>query len=139
MSADGSITLDWRGGRHLFRLGLGELRSLQELCKMGPFGIYNRLLDGTFRLEDAIETVRLGLIGGGLTPAQAYQLCEAHVHPPVPLAETALLAKGILMVAMVGSPEDPVGKVAAEAPGMDISSSPPSTETEQQWGLPLGK
>ncbi len=52
-------------------LGLGELLELQEKCDAGPAQIVARLEGGTWRVQDLRETLRLGLIGGGMTPTDA--------------------------------------------------------------------
>ena len=55
------------GGRRApFRLRIGELRELEDKRNAGSFELYRRLGDGTCRFDDIRETLRLGLIGGGV-------------------------------------------------------------------------
>ena len=131
MSRDGSITLVWGDGEHRFRLAIGQLRELQEKCDAGPAEIANRLADGRWRVNDVRETIRLGLIGGGTAPADAHRLTVRYVEER-PWLESVPAAQVELMAALVGAPEEPVGKAeAAEAETgatTDASPSPPSTE-----------
>jgi hypothetical protein len=131
MSRDGSISLTWGDGEHRFRLAIGQLRELQEKCDAGPAEIAGRLTDGRWRVNDVREAVRLGLIGGGMVPAEAYRLTARYVDER-PLLESVPVAQAVLMAALVGAPEEPVGKAeAAEAETgatMSASPSPPSTE-----------
>lgn len=138
MSSDGSIELDWLDGRDRFRLALGELRILQDKCQAGPNTIRLRLIHGSWMVDDIVETIRLGLIGGGLTPKEA-MIKVARSVSSHPLAHNVILAEAIISAAIVGVPEDPVGKGEAEGTQTGGSSSPPSTGTEPQLDLPLDK
>lgn len=61
----------WAGGEHDFALRIGELRALQQNCDAGPEEILNRLRLGRWRVDDVLEPIRLGLIGGGMERAEA--------------------------------------------------------------------
>jgi hypothetical protein len=130
MSRDGSISLIWGDGEHRFRLAIGQLRELQEKCDAGPAEIAGRLADGRWRVNDVWETVRLGLIGGGMPASDAHRLTTRYVDER-PWLESVPAAQAVLMAALVGAPEEPVGKdEAAEAETgatTDASPSPPST------------
>lgn len=108
-SRDGSITLDWADGTYTFRLAWGELIKLQEACDAGPFVILQRLGSGTWRMQDIRETIRLALIGGETPPEKALQLVRDYVESRPPL-ETLMLARGILMTAINGPPDEEPGK-----------------------------
>jgi hypothetical protein len=130
MSRDGSISLTWGDGEHRFRLAIGQLRELQEKCDAGPAEIAGRLADGRWRVNDVRETVRLGLVGGGMAPGDAHKLTTRYVDER-PWLESVPAAQAVLMAALVGVPEEPVGKDQAaeaetEAP-TDASPSPLST------------
>lgn len=129
MSRDGSIAIVWGDGEHRFRLPIGQLRELQEKCDAGPAFIHSRLAMGTWRIDDIRETLRLGLIGGGMPPDQAHVLTVRYVDAR-PLLENVPAAMSVLLAALVGAPDEPVGNaVAAEAltEATDASPSPPST------------
>ena len=106
---DASITLPWADGDYHFRLAWGELEALQEACDAGCYVILNRLHDGTWRLKDISATIRLGLIGGGLTPAEALRLTRTYVEARPPL-ENLIFAQGILGAGVMGAPDEELGK-----------------------------
>lgn len=95
------ITIDWADGSYEFRLGLGELRELQEKCKAGPPAIHRRLIQGEWMVNDIRETLRLGLIGGGLEPSRALAKIARYVDAR-PLNENLFPAITILHVALNG-------------------------------------
>lgn len=134
MSGDASVTLAWFGGEHTFRLAIGQLRMLQEKCGIGPLAIHDRLMQRGWMIDDVREVIRLGLIGGGMPPAEAEKLLKSGFDEQ-PLTHGVPVAKAILMAALVGVPGDPVGKTGAakDATGTaaTVSPSPPSTETEK--------
>ncbi len=49
------------------------------------------------------ETIRLGLIGGGKTPAEAYSLAQRYVVQR-PIAESAPVAAAVMSAALMGAP-----------------------------------
>lgn len=103
--------LDWADGSHSFRLAWGELRQLQEACDAGPFVVLTRLGQGAWRVEDISQTIRLGLIGAGTPPADALKLVRDYVESRPPM-ENLMLARGILMAALHGPPEETPGKAS---------------------------
>lgn len=144
MSRDASITFDWGDGTHTFRLGIGQLRELQEKCgdarlgDAGPALILRRLSDGTWLVDDLIQTHRLGLMGGDKTmkSEDAVKLTRRYVEER-PLLESVLSAQAILHAALVGAPDEPLGKAEAATDPANLpspeekSDSPPSTPAEQ--------
>lgn len=132
MGRDARVSLAWGDGERAFRLGIGELRELQEKTDAGPAWIFERLRAGTWRVDDIRETLRLGLIGGGAPPAEAAALVARYVDVR-PLMENRQPAMAVLLAALVGAEDEPIPKpAAAEAPtsGAESSPSPPSTGPE---------
>lgn len=139
MSRSATITLTWADGDHAFRLAWGQIIELQEKTGCGPAFLYARLAAGQWMAGDVAETIRLGLIGGGMTPAEALRLTRAYVHER-PLLESVPVAYAILGAALSGAgeaeePEPWPGKTApgATAPDpslADGSTSPGSTEPQ---------
>lgn len=118
MSANGTRTIIWAGGEHQFCLAkVGLILDLEAKSDAGIATVMTRLGSGTFRLNDVRETIRLGLIGGGLAPDKAMQAVRNHVDEN-PLTSSVLLAYAIIEAVMVGVPDDPVGK-APDEPGKD--------------------
>ena len=136
MSTSGSIELPWADGLYKFRLGIGQLRELQEKCNAGPAEIAARISTHTWRVDDVREVLRLGLIGGGTEPVVALKLVERY-YDDRPLLESVKPAQTILLTALVGSAEDPVGKDEPRGKQragkkMAGSTSPRSTERGPQ-------
>lgn len=136
----------WAGGEHTFFLGIGEIRALQKACDAGPFVVYGRLVSGQWHVEDVFDTIRLGMIGGGATEAEARDAVERHVAGD-PKAETfeprwsqsVILATRILTYSLFGDSlgEDDVGEIGAgevkttHSPA-ENSDSPDATVSAQQ-------
>jgi hypothetical protein len=127
MSRDGSIELTWGGDLRSFRLGIDELLALQDKRDAGPQEIANRLRSQDWWVQDVHETLRLGLIGGGMEAKQAQRLVDEQARPGK-LASSALIAFAVIVSAIQGDESDPVGKegAAADAPGVQDSPPPPS-------------
>ena len=90
------IRLQWIGGEHDFALDIGQMRALQTACDAGPEQILRRMTAGHWRVNDLFDTIRLGLIGGGMAEKEASALVamveEQHgIGPLVPLAQAVLL------------------------------------------------
>jgi hypothetical protein len=125
------IDLIWGDGEQKFALPIGQLRELQNKCDAGPAKVLGRLGSTEWFIDDIRETIRLGLIGGGKTPAEAHMLVVRYIDErPGGLMESRLVAQVALMKALVGDPSDPVGEpqAAETATATDASSSPPSTD-----------
>ena len=120
MSGDGSVAFEWGDSEQRFRLGIGELRELQDKCDAGPFVIYQRLASGTWRVDDVRETLRLGLIGGGMDHNRALGKVGKYVAPTHFLTNV-VAARRILLAALFGDPDDIVGKIEA---GVDRADQP---------------
>ncbi len=122
-------SLVWLGGEHEFALDIGSLRALQKHCDAGPQQILNRIAVGNWRVDDLYQTIRLGLIGGGMAQAEANRLTDAtfQAHKLRQLRPTA---QAILVDALIGDPDDPVGEVEGETAPPENGGSPTSTEPE---------
>lgn len=130
-----AVDLTWRGGEHAFALPIDLLRALQERCDAGPAWVLNRLRTGQWMVDDVVSTIRLGLEGGGLPKDEARKLVTKHVEDR-PLAMSVLTAQLVLMSALYGTEDDPVGEAPVGAETLtpsraDDGSSVPSTEQAQ--------
>ncbi len=82
------IELNWVGGEHSFALRLGELQALQDATGEGPGASLQRLFAsmqsgamlGPWKIADVIDTVRLGLIGGGMERTKAATIVRKAVE-----------------------------------------------------------
>lgn len=132
MSADASITMAWGDGEHRFRLAIGQLRELQDKCGAGPAEILRRVADGTWRVDDLREVLRLGLIGGGKAPLEALALVQRYVDER-PLLESVMPARAVLLAALVG-PSTARGKEGRRRHRTGGSPSTPSMAAEPSSG-----
>lgn len=126
---NGAVTFDFADGTYSFRFAIGELEELQEKTGAGPFVLLRRLFDGSWRVADVRETIRLGLIGGGLEPVKALGLVRRYVDDRPDWIANAAFAQGVLGSALAGAPEEEPGKDDAPAAG----ENPPISPTD---GLP---
>lgn len=129
------IELAWADGTYLFALKLKQIEELQRLCGAGLGEIAQRLLvERRWRVSDVVETLRLGLIGGGLPAVRARELIETYVdgHPladPRDPANHLMTAQAVITAAYFGvveATEEVEGKAeAAAGDGTDGSTSRP--------------
>lgn len=130
-----AVDLTWRGGEHSFALPIDLLRALQERCDAGPAWVLGRLRSGQWLVDDIVSTIRLGLEGGGMSKDDARKLVAMHVEDR-PLALSVITAQVILMSALYGTEDDPVGEAPVEAETLTpfhagAGSSADSTEPAQ--------
>lgn len=85
MATQSAVEVSWADDTFTFDLPIGQLRELEKLCNAGPQWIVMRLEQNMWRLNDVWETLRLSLIGGGMTPAHAFALLKEKVPPSEPL------------------------------------------------------
>ena len=67
--------------------------------------------------------IRLGLVGGGMKPAEALAKVRAYVEARPPL-ESVPLATAILGTGLQGAPDEPPGEAPGEATGARSTTSP---------------
>lgn len=135
MSRHGAIDLVWAGGEHTFRLGLGEIEELEREAEMSVFLLYAAVSAKMplARLRHYSDTIRLGLIGGGMTPIEARLLVRRWVDER-PLTESVALAEAILLAALnrvyAGDIADADDEGKAVAPKSPDSTSGLSEQTQ---------
>lgn len=132
MSRAAEVRLDFAGEERLFRLGIGQLRVLDEACDCGPMELLTRFSAGTWRTKDLRETIFQGLKGGGMADAEATRLVRETVDVG-PLNQYVPIAQGTVLACLVGVEGDDLGEPEGEAekssPSPDQKSgSPASTE-----------
>jgi hypothetical protein len=102
----------WAGGEHPFRLGIGELRALEQKCDAGCSVVMMRLLAGGWKIDDVVATLRVGLVGGGMTEKEA----QATVEKAFDVASSytlAVVAADILRRFLLWDGEDQPGEAEA--------------------------
>lgn len=140
MASVGEITQPFAGAIYRFAFGIDQLRELQEKTGDGPRPVYRRLCEGDWRVDDIRETIRLGLIGGGMSPSKVDSLIRRHVDRR-PLMENERPARDALASVLIPFREYPLaGKApAAGEATTGASTSPPSTDQAPSSGSPPGK
>ena len=130
MSRHGAIEQPFGDGTYTFRLGLNEIEELERKRDAGIFEIVERLRVRKCRLSDISETLRIGLVGGGMKPVEALALVRRYVDArPVDENRDIAYAVGLAALMRVHSSqleESPVGEAGAAE--TSVSTSPPSTE-----------
>ena len=114
MSRDASTSGVFGDGEHAFRMGIGELRELQEKTGVSPFAVLARLTAYMPMVDDAPDIIRIGLVGGGMAPVDAVRLTDRYARQRPP-AESIPLATAILKAGLLGVPDEKPGKSAGEA------------------------
>lgn len=107
---------------HSFALTPWAVEELERIAGTGIGVLCLRVPHGDFRMVEIVETIRLALIGGGMTPESAAQLVETYAKPR-PLAETYDLAVCILFRLWNGRGPDE----GTEADDLDQSDNPEPT------------
>lgn len=137
MSADGSITLVWGDGENKFRYSIGQFRELQEKINarrlqigaplIGPMTLIDSLREKNVWPDDLRDILRIGLVGGGLSVAEAHRKLVMHFDNSPP-ADNMLAAYMILLAGFIGVPEDQLKKkTETETVKTEPSNSPNST------------
>ena len=132
------VTLTFADSDYLFRLPLKRIAELEE--KTGaPIGtLWRRVcVTGDYKANDLMQTVRLGLIGGGMDPQAAKTLIDRYCDA-WPMQEWQTHAVAILGACVEGYPVtasedegDDAGK-KPEAAGDHSSTSPPATPSDSK-------
>lgn len=125
MSRDARIDLDWADGTYAFRLAWGQLAELQEACNAGPYVVLGRVHDGSWRIEDISNVLRLGLIGGGMKPDDARKKVRTYVEDRPPL-ENLPYARAVLSAGLMGVADEPLGEDGAPDPTETSSTISPT-------------
>lgn len=131
MSADGSVELFWGEGLTRFRLGIGELLALEDKFDVGCAALVERFRDGTWRLSEAREILRIGLVGGGAGMEASNRLIDRWFdRMGIAPLEHAPFAMAVLTAGLSRPVEDDgAGESTAEATATGASASSPPRST----------
>lgn len=102
----------WVGGEHNFALNIGELRALEQRTGSGAFVTMTRLITSAWKIDDVIATIRLGLIGGGMSERDASALVDRSLDLASPY-KLAVVAALILEHSLMWDANDKPGELAA--------------------------
>lgn len=107
---NGVVELDFGDGTHRFRLAIGQLEELQEKTGVGPYVLLQRLMSGEWHTADVRETLRLGLVGGGMGALEALNLTRRYIDDRSDWVFNSKMAYAIMGAAILGAPEEESGK-----------------------------
>lgn len=119
-SRDGSVEMDWAGGRHLFRLGIEELEKVQEACDAGPHWVMGRLANKTWLVADIRGPLLWGLVGGGMAVVDAQKLVKTYMVSP--LLQHVMTAYVIVSAALNGAPDEDEKPRGDESPNVEAAT-----------------
>lgn len=130
MDGNAEITMTWGDGEHTFRIGKKQTAELEGKVDMGLEALCILIRDGNWRLHYLRETIRIGLIGGGMAPVAAATLMQNYFDD-TPMMQHKPFAYAILLAALYGPPHDPIdlgkaqrGNGAGDGPSQQRSESP---------------
>lgn len=98
------LTRYFGDGEKIFALTYPMLKELEHKTETSIGALYAKFMAGQFHFDDILEIIRLGLIGGGTSPAEAQNLIDTYGKPR-PILETYPLAFDIFETAWSGNPE----------------------------------
>lgn len=113
--------------RRKFELRIGEIGEIERLCNAGLGAIQLRLATMGWRYDDIRDSVRLGLIGGGASEAEAETLCVAYVDGR-PRGACLQIANDVISACISGVPDAISKKGEWESETRAPATSPPITE-----------
>lgn len=114
----GSEEITWPSGRHSFRLGIGELRAIEQKCDAGCAVVLMRLLSSSWKVDDVYQPIRLGLVGAGMDERLAQKNLDKalDVASLYALAVTAAeVLRRFIMWETPDQPGEPEAGIAAES------------------------
>jgi len=111
----GSEQITWPGGEHYFRLGIGELRAIEQRSDAGCAVVMMRLLSSQWKIDDVIGPIRLGLIGGGMEERLAQKAIDAALDVASPYALAVTSAEVIRRFIMWETDDQPGEQLAGIA------------------------
>jgi hypothetical protein len=138
MTHDARVTLAWgEGEATVFRLPFGLAADLEQTY--APLSVYEMLelaLRSRLPLRIVRDVLRIGLIGGGATPAEALRLVRIYCEQR-PFTESQIPAIKVLEAALLGPTGETAGKASGETAERPAASpSPASTEAAPSWDGP---
>ena len=105
--SDATATTHFIGdGPKRFALPADRIVELERATGVGIGALSRRVFAGDFSFRDLRETVRIGLVGGGMPPEDAARLVALYVDGR-PLQEAHPIAVAVLEAAWFGKAGDP--------------------------------
>lgn len=124
MNRHGAVELDFGDGTYTFRLGLKDMDELEAKTGLGIFEIMDALDPKARSARSSLiaETIRIGLIGGGMPPVEALSKVRRYCDER-PLTESLFIAYAVAVATITrvagedkGSPSGEFDPVKSDAP-----------------------
>ncbi|WP_323022397.1 gene transfer agent family protein [Pararhodobacter sp.] len=101
-----ALIQEWGGVERAFALDFGLVCDLEEACgEKGVGGIYVRLATHQYHAREVYQTIRHGLIGGGMSRPDVERLMKTRFNE-IPLADSVALAVDLLTALNTGVKDD---------------------------------
>lgn len=97
------IRLFFGDGDHDFCMQFDQIVELEDKLNQGPMRTLLNFQSGDWSPESVFQIIRLGLIGGGKTPQEAFTLATRYCRDR-PIGETAPTAASVLSAGLMGVP-----------------------------------
>ena len=136
MSRSATARFEWAGEERTFRLTARALEDWQEACDAGPAWVWGLLQNEMWKPVHVRETLRLGLIGGGMPPAEAARLIKGNAEP---YGDNIKAAMCVLEAVIQGVPDEVPKSLGETVVSLTPISpegryvSPPSGDGAGQW------
>ena len=116
---------EWGGVEQAFALDLGRIRELEDACgKTGVGAIFLRLGRHEHTVDDIYHTLRLGLIGGGMSQIEARRVMTRHFDTtPYELSASVALDVLTALYAGIDAVEGETGDPAEPLPFGEIGAN----------------
>ena len=114
MSKHALINVDYADGTYAFRLALGGIEEVEEKCNASIFEVHDALAMRTARSRWIAEVIRVGLIGGGMPPADALAKVRRYCDER-PLEESRDVAHAVVLAGLARVHGDDVAGEAEPA------------------------
>lgn len=107
-------TIVWAGGEHSFRLGIGELRAIEQATDAGVSVVLMRLLGQQWKIDDVLSPIRVGLTGAGMEPEKAKWALDRALETASPYALAITAAAILSRFLTLNEENNPPGESRAE-------------------------
>lgn len=100
MERHAAVELDWADGTFTFRLGIAELEELERKLDKSVFTLAAELGSRQCRSYEIRESIRIGLIGGGMSPTDALAKVRRYMDER-PLDDNRDVAYAVVLASMM--------------------------------------
>lgn len=116
MTGPSGIVLAFGPGRYPFLFLVDEWRELQRVTGLGPWDLELKLIGSACSFDQIQQTVRIGLLGGGMAAAEALDISDAYIGKrPGDLGPARLTALAAISHSLHGLDDDIAGESAPSA------------------------